>query len=83
MVISNTKEKTGVDVSILFFFSDDTLQDSQFVLAGKAYIYTEFLPKEFPDIDVIETEFESDGAGTFNSNMAKACMPYWCECSNG
>ena len=84
MVISNTKEKTsGVDVSTIFFFSDDTLQDSQFVLAGKAYIYNEFLPKEFPDIDVIETEFESDGAGAFNSNMAKACMPYWYEWSNG
>jgi hypothetical protein len=36
-----------------------------------------------PDIDVIETEFESDGAGAFNSNMAKACMPYWYEWSNG
>ncbi len=69
-----------MDVSTIFFFSDDTLQ---FVLAGKAYIYNEFLPKEFPDIDVIETEFESDGAGAFNSNMAKACMPYWYEWYNG
>jgi hypothetical protein len=67
----------------MFFFSDYTLQDSQFVLAGKAYIYNEFLLKEFPDIDAIETEFESDGAGAFNSNMVKACMPYWYEWSNG
>ena len=73
----------GEDVSTMFFFSDDTLQNSQFVLAGKAYIYNEFLPKEFPDIHVIETEFESDGAGASNSNMAKACMPYWYEWSNG
>jgi hypothetical protein len=42
MVISNTKEKTDG----MFFFSDDMLQDLQFVLAGKAYIYNEFLPKE-------------------------------------
>jgi len=83
-VISNTKEKTdGVDVSTIYFFSDDTLQDSQFVLAGKACIFIEFLPKEFPYINVIDTEFESDGAGAYNSNMAKACMPYWYEWSNG
>jgi len=46
-------------------------------------IHNEFLPKEFPVIDVIETEFESDGDGAFNSNTAKACMPYWYEWSNG
>lgn len=84
MVLTNVEEKEGeVDVHFFFFFSNDTLQDTNFVLAGKAYVYNEFLPTQFPDGTKIEAFFESDGAGAFNSNLAKACQPYWLKWTNG
>ena len=68
MVMTNVDGKEGqVDVHFFFFFfSNDTAQDSTFVMAGKAYIYSEFLPTQFPDDTKIKSHFESDGAGAYN-----------------
>ena len=84
MVLTNAEGKDGeVDVHFFFFFSNDTTADTNFVLAGKSYIYSEFLPKELPEAQRIKVRFESDGAAAFNSNTAKACMPYWSKWTNG
>jgi hypothetical protein len=36
-----------------------------------------FLPTQFPNSEQIGVHFRADGAGCFNSNSAKACMPLW------
>ena len=78
MVISNQEQHEGfVDVRFYLFFSDDTTQDTNFVLAGKHYIYKEIIPSLFPETAKVKIRFESDGAGSFNSNLAKAAMPFW------
>ena len=79
MIITNTEQKEGeVDVQFYFFFSDDTKQDSNFVLCGKHYIYKEILPRLFPNnVRPIKVLFESDGAGAYNSFLAKGAMPWW------
>lgn len=83
MIMTNTEGKVGeVDVTFFLFFSDDTQQDTNYVLAGKHYIYSEMLPKLFPEGTDIKVRFESDGAGCYNCNLAKAVMPFWKQWTN-
>ena len=85
MIVTNTEQEKGeVDVQFYFFFSNDTQQDSNFVLAGKLYIYLEVLPKLFSEsVPTIKVYFESDGAGAYNSFLAKGAMTWWKEWTNG
>lgn len=83
MVMTNQEQIEGfVDVRFYLFFSDDTTQDTNFVLAGKHYIYTTIIPSLFPNGTKAKVRFESDGAGSFNSNLAKAALPFWETWSN-
>ena len=79
MVIKACDEDDKVDVHFYLFFSNDTTQDSQFVLSAKAAMYTEVLPELFrPDgVDKINVHFRADGAGCFNSNPARSVMHMW------
>jgi len=85
MILTNVDSKEGtVDVNFVLLFSNDTTQDANFVLAAKAYIYSDFLPTLFPDdIETINVNFESDGAGCFNSSILKGCQPHWREWTEG
>jgi hypothetical protein len=75
MIATNVEGKEGeVDVHFFLFFSDNTQQDANFIIAAKHYVYSEILPKLFPDGTEIEALFESDGAGSFNCNLMKAVM---------
>ena len=71
------EDEEDLDVHFHLLFSDDTTQDSHFVLAAKAYIYNEFLPTQFPPSTEIDAHFRADGAGCFNSNLVKTCTPLW------
>ena len=84
MVLTNIDElEDEVDADFFFFFCDDTTQDSNFVLSAKSYIYSEFLPSLFPDDVTVETFWQCDGAGCFNSTLMKACQPYWYKWTGG
>lgn len=84
MVLSNQEKKEGlVDAHYFLFFSNDTTQDTTFVLSAKAYVYDVFIRSHFQDVELVKVHFESDGAGAFNSNLAKACQPEWYEWTNG
>ena len=78
LIMTNTQRRDGKhDVMYFLFFSDDTQQDANYVLAAKHYIYSNVLPGLFPDGTEIKVHFESDGAGCFNCTLLKATMPFW------
>ena len=84
MVYTNQEQKeTEVDVNFYFLFSDDTQQDSNHVIAGKHYIYTEVLPNLFPEDTSIEVLCATDGAGAFNSCLVKSLMLQWSVWTDG
>lgn len=84
MTITNQEQKANeVTVQMCFLFSDDTLQDSNYVITGKHFVYNEILPPLFPDGSKIKVKWESDGAGAFNSCLCKSLMPYWSEWTGG
>lgn len=84
MLMSNPEQKEGVvDVHFYIFFSDDTTQDTNFDLAAKDYVYNNIVPSLFPEGTQVKVKFESDGAGCFNSHLAKAAMPFWDKWTDG
>lgn len=84
MLMSNVEQKEGVvDVHFYLFFSDDTTQDTNFVLAAKHHVYNNIVPSLFPKGTKVKVKFESDGAGCFNSYLAKAALPLWDEWTDG
>jgi hypothetical protein len=77
MVITNSKDdgeriKGMKDVKFVFMVSDDTLQDEWEVMCGKAYIYSNHLPKEIKNV-----WFQADGAGCFSSQLNRIVQPFW------
>lgn len=83
LVYSNNPDGDGNNAHYLYFFSDDTTQDTDLICAGKAYVYHEFLPSLLPDIPLIKVLFESDGAAAFNSYKMKALQPFWKKFTDG
>jgi len=77
LVYTKAEVEGEVNAEYFYFFSDDTCQDANMVMAAKAYIYGEHLPTLFPEGTSIEVKFETDGAGCFNSALLKACQPLW------
>lgn len=85
LVLSNADGKEQmVDHTYILLFSDDTTQDASFVASGKAFVYNEILPALFPsDVGTINVQFESDGAGCFNSSALIACQSLWYSWTDG
>ncbi len=77
LIYTKAPEEGEVYAEYFYFFSDDTCQDANMVLAAKSYIYNEHLPTLFPEGVTIQVKWETDGAGCFNSNLMKACQPMW------
>jgi hypothetical protein len=79
MVMTNTGQNDNeIEVHFYLMFSDDTLQDANFVLSAKAALYETILPTLFPeDTEKIDVHFRTDGAGCFNCNILKAVIPMW------
>ena len=73
-----------LDASFILLFSNETTQDALFINAAKNYIYNEVLDTKFSGLETpIQVKYVSDGAGAFNCNVAKACMPYWHSWTDG
>eukprot|EP00984_Skeletonema_dohrnii_P019003 scaffold9000_cov72-Skeletonema_dohrnii-CCMP3373.AAC.4 len=83
LVYTKGPQEGEVYAEYFYFFSDDTCQDTNMVLAAKSYIYKEHLPTLFPEGTAIQVKWETDGAGCFNSNLMKACQPMWYVWTNG
>ncbi len=73
-----------LDATFMLLLSNDTTQDATYINAAKNYIYNEVLPTKFSGLDTpIKVRYVSDRAGAFNSNVSKACMPFWYSWTDG
>ena len=78
-------ENDEVTSNYHLYFSDDVTQDANQVLAAKACHYNNFITTLFEYVpgSPIKVHFQADGAGCFNSNVAKACIPQWRSWTDG